>query len=1309
LNSEAKKHHQIKRYIIMKMLRPIVYLLFLLFSYLQGKGQQIGCGTDELLKQNSALKLQLLKLENERQKAGVQSLDMTTVYTIPVVFHVYHLGEAVGTGSNVSDAAIQDIVSGMNTAFRAQNYFASSNDVKIQFALASYNSNCQSTNGIVRVDARSISNYQANGCGISDYQMQDNLRNLSSWDANSYINIRIVHNMPTYSGFAWFLGDIFCVASTVSINPSGSLSAFWAHEMGHSMNLYHTFEGDGGNQYCPPNNNPETEGDRISDTDPHKQNDGCNFSAINSCTNMPFGNVLKNIMSYSCSDRFTPKQVERMRFALINYRASLINSVGLTGPSVISSTNSGSRCGAGAVALSASGCTGTYNWYAAASGGSSLGTGANFTTPSINITTLYYVDCTVGSCVSSRVSATATVTIISAPTINSPAINSGQTATLTASNCTGIVKWYNQQTGGTLLFTGNPYTTAALSTSTTYYASCTVNNCESTTRGSGAVTVNCTPPTLNQPIISIGQSVILTATGCSGGTINWYSTLTGGSIIGSGTSFSTPILNTNTNYYADCTIGNCTSQRNISTVIVNCILATNLFTDKIEPTSAGFWYNCSNNQTYKVLYRKIGANSWTESFLIGGGCNPSNHYVYLGRGTFLSSTNYEWKIVSYCSGNTQETSIQTFSTVSCDFPTGLTTSYTLVDGAAVKWTSPFLNHKFEVRYKKVGQTQWNIVPNVDVSGFLCRIRGLDNNSQYEWQVRTICGSETPNFSNSAYFTTGCVLPGSVFVSNKTTSNAIVNWSTDLFDYDTGTWGGNHQNIKYEINWKKNNESSWQSSGEISSISPHSYTISNLNGNQVYDVRVRTICATNIYSDFSVTSFMTPNCTSIPSAPAVSSTSINSGQTATLTASNCAGTVKWYNQQTGGTLLFTGNAYTTDALTTTTNYYATCTVSGCESTSRGSATVTVTTGCTPPVAPTLPQMGSSIYQSFTLNATGCAGTVKWFLTNTDVNPVFTGNPYTTPLVFANKTYYASCTLGSCESTRSSTTLNILPCPSSLVHGTGTLISNLYQGQAISSQKDVANRTFYRASNSITLSAGFQAGANELFLAEIGSCLTMPESGLAAYYPFNSGSVNDESGNNNHATNNGATVTVDRKGVSNSAFYFNGTNAWLNTPMVQANLTGYTVSAWVKPEFTANQEYVILQNRGTTPGSGRSLTLHYQASTNSWGFAVDGDGLYTGIQAPSPNTTNWVHVVGVWSSGGAGIFNASQFRVYVSGVLVSASSINGNTATVPIIGAGTVAIGRHQAWNSYFKGAMDDIRIYNRALTDAEVQNIYLIER
>lgn len=119
-------------------------LLKTIFIFLYFAGLSIGqseykCGTEEALKSNPALQSILENLEKEykqKRQLNLTSLvpDMTTIYTVPLVFHVYHLGEAVGVGSNVSDAAIQASVDRLNTVFRATGIHAGlTPDIKIQF------------------------------------------------------------------------------------------------------------------------------------------------------------------------------------------------------------------------------------------------------------------------------------------------------------------------------------------------------------------------------------------------------------------------------------------------------------------------------------------------------------------------------------------------------------------------------------------------------------------------------------------------------------------------------------------------------------------------------------------------------------------------------------------------------------------------------------------------------------------------------------------------------------------------------------------------------------------------------------------------------------------------------------------------------------------------------------------------------------------------------------------------------------------------------------------------------------------------
>lgn len=231
------------------------------------------------------------------------------------------------------------------------------------------------------------------------------------------------------------------------------------------------------------------------------------------------------------------------------------------------------RCGTGTVSLSATGCTGTYNWYASSQGGSSLGTGSPFITSSISNTTIYYVDCTVSGCTSAtRSFAIATVNAIPAiPIVTGTGSCLNSPVTLTASGCAGTSNWYTALTGGALLTTGASLT--GLTSSGTYFVDCTVSACVST-RASSSITIKPAAPSVAGITITSGQTATLNATGCSG-TVNWYASATGTVILSVGTSYTTPALTISTTYYADCIVSSCASAtRTAATVTIPACPAT---------------------------------------------------------------------------------------------------------------------------------------------------------------------------------------------------------------------------------------------------------------------------------------------------------------------------------------------------------------------------------------------------------------------------------------------------------------------------------------------------------------------------------------------------------------------------------------------------------------------------------------------------------------------------------------------------------------------------------------------------------------
>ena len=193
--------------------------------------------------------------------------------------------------------------------------------------------------------------------------------------------------------------------------------------------------------------------------------------------------------------------------------------------------------------------------------------------------------------------------------------------------------------------------------------------------------------------------------------------------------------------------------------------------------------------------------------------------------------------------------------------------------------------------------------------------------------------------------------------------------------------------------------------------------------------------------------------------------------------------------------------------------------------------------------------------------------------------------------------------------------------------------------------------------------------------------VPTNGLVGYWPFN-GNANDESGNGNNGTNNGATLTTDRFGNTNSAYNFDGINDNIGLGNF-FNYTSFSISMWVKPG-NQNGHAVIIDNN--------------HASSNNWVFQTISNFSNNGYNFINSNevllsTNNWNHVILSYSLG--------VVRVYLNGNLVTETPWSLNYNNSP-----SLFLGYWQAANARFwKGDMDDIGIWNRALTQQEITNIF----
>jgi hypothetical protein len=318
---------------------PYVLLLVFILNFNTVSAQNDGCATDivhRAMMQDAEYRNRIESLEADIQSKieNEGDMDNQVVYTIPVVVHVIHLGEAVGIGTNISDTQIENAIATLNDRWRG--VVGSGVDVEIDFCLAVRDPNGNATTGINRVDGSAVPLYASEGISLSGCSFgapENSVKSLSRWPVADYYNIWVVNRICNgqWGGWTYYpYGGVNDGATIVSGYMSNA-STLLTHEVGHGFFAFHTFEGDGGNSFCPSNVNCTTDGDRICDTPPHKQGD---CGSTNPCdTSGNWDNSKRNYMSYCTSlNRFTENQKTRMRtVATTSPRLSLLSSLGCSG------------------------------------------------------------------------------------------------------------------------------------------------------------------------------------------------------------------------------------------------------------------------------------------------------------------------------------------------------------------------------------------------------------------------------------------------------------------------------------------------------------------------------------------------------------------------------------------------------------------------------------------------------------------------------------------------------------------------------------------------------------------------------------------------------------------------------------------------------------------------------------------------------------------------------------------------------------------------------------------------------------------
>lgn len=201
----------------------------------------------------------------------------------------------------------------------------------------------------------------------------------------------------------------------------------------------------------------------------------------------------------------------------------------------------------------------------------------------------------------------------------------------------------------------------------------------------------------------------------------------------------------------------------------------------------------------------------------------------------------------------------------------------------------------------------------------------------------------------------------------------------------------------------------------------------------------------------------------------------------------------------------------------------------------------------------------------------------------------------------------------------------------------------------------------------------------------------KNGLVGWWTFDGVNVTstgaiDSSGNGNSGTRTGTKVTTGKIG---QALSFNGSNGFVSsTHSTSLNITGnITISAWVKPNAAAMAGYPMIVTKGAV-NTGYLLFLNSGLLTFRLTFSPDRN-VTTNIRL---TTSTWNYITAV--------YDGTLAKVYVNGVFNNSASYAGVT-----LDSNTNSLGIGGRESNFLDGALDDVRIYNRALSGAEIAQLY----
>jgi len=251
--------------------------------------------------------------------------------------------------------------------------------------------------------------------------------------------------------------------------------------------------------------------------------------------------------------------------------------------------------------------------------------------------------------------------------------------------------------------------------------------------------------------------------------------------------------------------------------------------------------------------------------------------------------------------------------------------------------------------------------------------------------------------------------------------------------------------------------------------------------------------------------------------------------------------------------------------------------------------------------------------------------------------------------------------------------------------------------VDTQSDFGNGTFDKTSadrddSSGDLGLGYTYASNsKSWLPQNSSIIGQWE--LAKDYGTSStgDTVPDRSGNGNDATTNGVDTTAN--GVfSSGAYSFDGTDDYVDTGIGSWSYDNVTISAWIKTSFGGDNQLIV----GADQNSPGKRTFQFRVDSGGTARAIF---FHSGASDTQPKSTtnvndgNWHHFVATYDS--------SQAKIYVDSVEEDSRSVSGGLDT-----GAPVEIGKRVTDKSYFNGNISNVQIWNQALSQSQVEELYL---